>query len=223
MKQLVSAVIAALMIMTIISGCSNTEPQAEVTPPADTDCYAVADEAALEFQSLFLNYLQYDVTRRSILWDKGYEKGIDQNGWFFLPVVDDEIKCCNDIKEIFLEYCTEEYTDYLLEKYGIYKDFDGKLYCAETGLCPPVGYYACYIDECRLEGNEIIADFIVLGSENEFSLNEVETTDDFYKIDFTMTLIWQNGKWLISDFYDADYDYHGDGSEIGYYYVSSAA
>lgn len=68
-------------------------------PPAETDCLAVADKYAQAFQSLFLKYLQFETEELSVKVNKDPSDRITDI-FFYYPVVDDEVKCYSDLKNI---------------------------------------------------------------------------------------------------------------------------
>lgn len=85
---------------------------------------------------------------------------------------------------------------------AVYRDFDGKLYKADNGLAPAARYqFGCYINNCVLDGNQIIVDVINIGADNENFDIDLEYFCRMMEHDqqFNMTLIWENEHWLISD------------------------
>lgn len=70
-------------------------------PPEDTDCLAVANEITIDFQSLYRNYLQVEGEELLFKIDKDYSSAVyfdDQPGYGYLPLINDEIRCCEDLK-----------------------------------------------------------------------------------------------------------------------------
>lgn len=184
-------------------------------PPEDTDCLAVADECALAFQSLFLKYLQYEESELSIKFND------DPSSWiaepvFYRPVIDDQIKCRDDLKNILTEYCTDNFAQELLDN-AHYRDYDNAFYKGECELAPAAKYqFGCYINDCIIDGNKMTVDLINIGSENKnFDIDlEHYVRMMMYDQPFEMTLVWESGKWLISDISDGYED------KIGYSYRS---
>lgn len=91
------------------SQATDTRTEDVDLPPEEIDCLSVANECALAFQSLFLKYLQYEENELSIKVEMDYALLINEKGDSFFPVVDDEIKCYDDLKKFFMEYCTDEF------------------------------------------------------------------------------------------------------------------
>lgn len=222
--------LTAFFLLAMVTSCNSTETQnmqdssdimssgadaqTEALPPEETDCLTAANECALAFQSLFLKYLQYEENELSIKVEMDYALLINEKGASFFPVVDDEIKCYDDLKKFFMEYCTDEFAQELLDK-AVYRDFDGKLYKADNGLAPAARYqYGCYINNCVLDGNQIIVDVINIGADNENFDIDLEYYCRMMEHDqqFNMTLIWENEHWLISDISNGYED------KIGYSY-----
>lgn len=209
----ISCFFVLFLILVITVGC---DTQTAELPPADTDRISVADEYAQAFQSLFLNYLQSEEQKLSVKVDINRSNGVTDLLTFY-PVIDDNIKCYNDLKSIFTEYCTDEYAEGLLND-ALYRDFDGMLYKAESELAPMVTF-GCYISGCVLDGNIMTVEFTEIGADNElFDYDkEVYNRSPSHDIHFNMTLVWENEKWLISgcDTYEAviGYAYRPDITE----------
>ena len=125
----------------------------------------------------------------------------------YVPVIDDEIRCCDDLKRILTEYCTYEFAEELLEDAN-YRDCDGRLCLPLEDGRIDIGMeqFGCYINECTLDGNKMTVGFINIGAENDnFDIDlerycRMSTHDQT----FEMTLVWKNGKWFISDLSSSD-------------------
>ncbi len=179
------------------------------------ECIAMADEYAKAFQSLFLKYLQYETDELSIKLNKEPSACITDI-FFYYPVVDGKIKCRDDLKSILIEYCTDAFSEKLLNG-AYYRDFGNVLYKADSELGTAVkSSYGCYISSCLQEENKITVDFIHIGLENEyFDIdNEIYDRGPAHDTHFNMTLIRENEKWLISDCNDCEdiigYTYRSD-------------
>lgn len=204
------------------SGGSAVQTEEIDLPPEDTDCLAVANEITIAFQSLYRSYLQVEGEELLFKIDKDYSSAVyfdDQPGYGYLPLINDEIRCCEDLKEILMEYCTDEFATVLLEAVH-YRDFEGRLYKpAEDGRVD-IGraQFGCYINECTLDSNKMTVEFIEIGSENEnFDIdteryNRMSTHDQT----FEMTLVWENGKWFISGLSSSDPSIKGRPDPLGW-------
>ena len=192
-----------------------TETEEIITeyPPDDIDLIEVADEYAQTFQNLFLDYLQYNSDYLAIrVTDKYKNEHIPEyviyRGRPFFPVEDDYIKCYDDLKRIFTEYCTDEFADELLRDVEYY-DIKGKLYRSENEKGNIfAGTVGNYISDCKIEKNKMIVDIIDVGAENEELFPQRLTEEEMalqypgahtHDEHFTMTLKWKDGKWLIED------------------------
>lgn len=199
-------------VLIATAGCNNTEKQSDTNPTTDaqteniclpsaeTDCLAVADKYAQAFQSLFLKYLQFETEELSIKVNKDPSDRITDI-FFYYPVVDDEVKCYSDLKNIFVEFCTDEYAEKLLSS-ALYRDFNNALYKAdsEKGTAAKSAF-GCYINGFTLDGNKMTVDFINIGADNNsFDIDEeIYDRCPAHDMHFNMTLVWENNVWLISD------------------------
>lgn len=183
---------------TIDSQTDNTE-----FPPRDTDCLAVANEITIAFQTLYRNYLQVEESELSFKIDRNSTDVYfdDRPGLGYIPVIDGEIRCCDDLKRILTEYCTDEFAVELLKEAN-YRDFEGRLYRPREDGRVGIGkaQFGCYIDESTRNHKEMTVSFISIGAENEnFDIDlERYSRMTTYDQPFEMTLVWKNGKWLIS-------------------------
>ncbi|MDE7195033.1 MAG: hypothetical protein K2O14_13855 [Oscillospiraceae bacterium] len=211
---------AAFFLLALAAGCGNTETRSAADlqsgmtydtdahteevdlPPKDTDCLAVANEITIAFQSLYRNYLQNEPGELAFTISRDSSLMLQDNGMGFMPVVDDEIKCRDDLKNVLTEYCTDEFAERLLDE-AVYRDFDGKLFKAwETGLSDPGrAQFGCYIEDCVLDENILTVHFISIGAENEnFDIDtEVYCRNPINDEPFDIMLVWENGRWFISD------------------------
>lgn len=176
-------------------------------PPDDIDCIAVADEYAQTFHELFLDYLQIQSENLAIkVDDDDYSKSVMYRGGPFFPVVDDNIRCYDDLKKIFTEYCTDKYADKILKEANYY-DIKGKLYRYgyEWGDMT-AAEFGNYIESCKIEKNKMIVDIISIGADNKEFFPQGLTEEEIIKQceaipshdeHYTMTLKWKDGKWLI--------------------------
>lgn len=186
-------------------------------PTDDIDLLAVSDEYLSAYSSLYHKYLQSDYNKFSIYIDFDRSKYVEMKPYpveapnylgFFYPVIDDNIKCYDDLKKIFTEYCTDEYADHLLGHgfYGVYKDYEGKLYWYDTdqGSATPIG---CYIDKCTVDKNKMYVDIIEIGADNKIftkGLSDEEIAEKYpfslaHDTQFQATMVWNGEKWLIED------------------------
>ncbi len=186
------------------------EQTAEIAlPPADTDLFEVADECVKNLQALYLDYLQLNENERILKEDKSTVADcnfIDNGTCITLEgsarrIADDEIKSYDDLKAIFLEHCTADYADFILTYCGGYTDIDGELY---TCGAPPIGgtRAPCYINDCSLDGNQLIVDIVEMGANNENLPEDIDPEFGHLMADdahYSMTLVWQGDRWLISD------------------------
>ena len=183
----------------------STQTEEVELPPEGIDCLEVANECTLAFQQLYRNYLQARESELAFKIDTDPSLWLfpdDEPGQAFVPVIDDEIRCCDDLRKILTEYCTDKFADGLLE-YANYRDFNGRLYgpLDDGRVDIGKGQFGCYIDDCALDGNTMTVSFISIGSENENFDIDLERYDRMMIFDrpFEMSLVWENGKWLISD------------------------
>lgn len=204
----VLCIITALIILIVASGCAIQTNEKAITelPPNDTDCIKTADEYAKALQLLYIKYLQNDKEKLALTIDEDPSKSVLFRGLNAYPVIDDEIKTYDDFKAIFTEWCTDEFAEALLRK-SLYGNVEGKLYKSPVET-PNIGpwYSVCYINNCQIDKNKMYVKFTTVGTNNELFdpadiVPDRSPADDEY---FEMELVWQNGKWLISDCTNSD-------------------
>lgn len=199
---------------------TDTQTEEVDLPPEDTDCLATANEITIAFQSLYRNYLQVEGSELLFKTDKDiWVYFDDQPGQAYIPLINDEIRCCDDLKEILTEYCTDEFATELLEKAN-YRDFEGSLYRPLEDGRIDIGraQFGCYINECTLDGNKMTVGFIKIGAENDNFDIDTERYDRMSTHDqtFEMTLVWKNGKWFISGLSSSDPSIKGRPDPLGW-------
>lgn len=184
-------------------------------PPDDIDLLAAADENLKAFHSLYLNYLQPGNNKLAFHVNKDPRSpdcmllSVDPTDeemdfeMFFFPVNHKQIKCYDDLKSLFTEYCTAEFTDKQL-KHAYYRDYEGRLYWAdnEKGSATPIG---CYIDKFTVDKNKMYVDIIEIGADNKLftkDLSDEEIAEKYpfsvaHDTQFQVTMVWNGEKWLI--------------------------
>lgn len=188
-------------------------------PPDNIDPIVIADKYAEAFQTLYMNYLingnnkaAFHITNTNpttnpdcVLLSADPADEERRFKMHFFPVNNEKVKCYNDLRSLFTEYCTEEFADKEL-KSEYYRDYNGKLYWADDdqGGATLMG---CYINKCTVEKNKMFVDFIYIGTNNElfpkdFTQDKWAGLNVFvydHDVHFTMTLVWNGEKWLIED------------------------
>ena len=229
MPQKIKLLLPLFLLLILSSGAmlSDTENAAEPAETAeplftDEEAFALGDSCAKDLQRLYLDYLYFEeeFLKLQPTGNTEYaaydEEESPDSRFLYFEVESDTIRSFDELKAVFREFCTEKYAMKLLQKESVhYKDIDGKLYMLPTELCF-MGIRDAYLTSWEQRGeDEIVFMFTYIGDD----LLEVDPSvyyaedyvhDTNYDHPFTMTVIRQDGKWLISDC--------DDPSIIGYVY-----
>ncbi len=191
-------------------------------PPEGIDCFAVAEEYISDFQKLYRNYLQSNESELSFKIDADPSLRLfsDDKPWkAYVPVIDNEIKSYDDLKNLLAEHCTDEFAQELLGETD-FRDFEGRLYRALENGRVDVGrsQFGCYIDNCSIDGNKMTVGFIKIGAENDNFDIDLERYCRMSTHDqpFEMTLVWKNGKWSVSGLGSSDPSVKGCPDPLGW-------
>lgn len=200
-----------LLIFSLHTGCSSkksnkssvldSEPDASITNEKihsnDEDMIALGNQLAKQLQMLYLDYLQYGYSKLSVsidLHDIITIKTVDENGYaiykFYNKVTSET--SYDELYDKFNDYCTSDYSEELLNNTThSYMDCDGQLYVSwKDGVVS--GFLESKIDSYIIDGDIITFYFVSEIDGNYIGKSQLDGK-------FSLTLMKQNNKWLISD------------------------